>query len=199
MDARGEIVKWQDSLSRDEGIGIEADGSSSSTPDGLTTRLRTAASQIRSLEREYDYLRLWADGYGLFSGELDKILAASKRLRHSTNRLLVGICQTLSDNDLKEDDRRSLSLKSARVRDITEAAVYILRGDEGSDNDSDAESDSESARGTSSIEDIIDDLKTNIQCLVDLGPRYEEPIQDKAVAEEEAVSAPQPTIHWDLA
>jgi len=50
---------------------------------------------IRRLERERDRLRLWADGYGVVSGNLDRVLADTRRMRHSTICLLVSICRTL--------------------------------------------------------------------------------------------------------
>ena len=52
---------------------------------------------FRTFEREYGYLQLWCDGYGVRDGDLDVILAESKRLRHSTYRLLASICDTLAD------------------------------------------------------------------------------------------------------
>jgi hypothetical protein len=44
---------------------------------------------------------LWCDGYGVRDGDLDAILAESKRLRHSTYRLLASICNTLTDSKSK--------------------------------------------------------------------------------------------------
>jgi hypothetical protein len=44
---------------------------------------------------------LWCDGYGVRDGDLDAILAESKRLRHSTYRLLASICDTLTDSKSK--------------------------------------------------------------------------------------------------
>ena len=62
---------------------------------------------IRRLERERDRLRLWADGYGVVSGNLDHVLADTRRMRHSTICLLVSICRTLV---------KGLSSHSAHVR-----------------------------------------------------------------------------------
>ncbi len=87
---------------------------SSSRHDGITSRLATAAIKffglllehacleaspdlLRSLEREYGYLQLWCDGYGVPSGELDALLAESRRLRLATYRFLVSVCRTLAD------------------------------------------------------------------------------------------------------
>jgi hypothetical protein len=105
-----EIVQWQRSVFHDAGL-----ESSSSKPDGTAYRVSTSAcelfrllvdhaenhipkSVLRALERECGYLQLWCDGYGVSSGELDAILAESRRLRHSTYRLLASICHTLADS-----------------------------------------------------------------------------------------------------
>ena len=65
-------------------------------------RLQTSNAMFRTLEREYSYLQLWCDGYGVPFGHLDAILAESKRLRHSTLRLLVSICHTLADSKFED-------------------------------------------------------------------------------------------------
>ncbi len=103
------IEEWQCSVSSD--VTAEA---SSSRHDGIACRLATAATEffgflleharlqtspplLRTLEREYGYLQLWCDGYGVPSGKLDVVLAESRRLRHATYRLLISVCRTLAD------------------------------------------------------------------------------------------------------
>ena len=103
------IEEWQHSVLSDVSTEL-----SSSQHDGIASRLATAAIKffglllehapqhlLRSLEREYDYLQLWCDGYGVPFGELDAVLAESRRLRHATYRLLVSICRTLADRKFK--------------------------------------------------------------------------------------------------
>jgi hypothetical protein len=107
-----EIEKWQYSV-----YGTCSEPSSSRS-EGLATRLTAGISELfrlllghdqtqiststlRTLEREYGYLQLWCDGYGVRDGDLDAILAESKRLRHSTYRLLASICDTLTDSKSK--------------------------------------------------------------------------------------------------
>ena len=62
---------------------------------------RLSKPLYRKVERPYGYLRLWADGYGVSSGELDKVLADSTRLRRSTVRLLVSLCRTLTNRKFR--------------------------------------------------------------------------------------------------
>jgi hypothetical protein len=79
---------------------------------------------------------------------------------------------------------------SARAKDIAETTIYTLRDDDGGESDSDSDEHFDSNPGDSSVDDIAEDLQTDIQCLVDLGPRYDEPIRDRLVEEKEA---PPPT------
>ncbi|KAK4038583.1 hypothetical protein C8A01DRAFT_37492 [Parachaetomium inaequale] len=210
----GEIERWQHTVSRDV-----RSGASSSNHDGLASRLSRAACELfplllslsrsqtsketfRALEREYGYLKLWCDGYGATSGELDVALSESKRLRHATYRLLVSVCHNLADKltvvlllVVDEASRPKLKEKAAQTRDLLDVAA--IHSADGSDSDSDSESDSLSVSGDSTLEDIIADIKTDIQCLVDLGPRYKEPIRDRTFKEQAAL--PSPVTTWNPA
>lgn len=90
-----------------------------------------------------------------------------------------------------------LNEKATRTRDAVEATSFAIRDVDGDDSDTDSDTDDSSFAGENSVEDIIEDIKTDIQCLVDLGPRFKEPIRDNAVAEVAAVPAPVPT--WNQA
>ncbi|KAK4119061.1 hypothetical protein N657DRAFT_650618 [Parathielavia appendiculata] len=210
------IETWQHSV---PGEG-NAEPSSSQT-DGLASRLSRTASELfalalqharrqtskavfRTLEREYGYLQLWCDGYGAVTGDLDDVLAESRRLRYSTYRLLVSLCQILTEKlvgvllpGVDDAAYRRLNEKAAQAKDVVEATIFAIRNVDGSDTDSDSESDCSSFTWESSVEDIIENIKTDIRCLVDLGPRYKEPIRDRTVAEVAAV--PGPVSTWDQA
>jgi hypothetical protein len=110
----GEIERWQHTVSRNV-----RSGAPSSNHEGLASRLSRAASELfcllliqarlqltketfRSLEREYGYLKLWCDGYGATLGDLDVIISESKRLRHTTYRLLVSVCHNLADSKFEK-------------------------------------------------------------------------------------------------
>ena len=97
-------------------------------------------------------------------------------------------------------ERASQDLRklSALVKDLIETAAYTLRDTEGDDPDTDSDDDSDSPTGVLSLEDIVEDLKTDVQCLVDLGPGYDEPIRDRRLDEEEA-RVPNEARTWDPA
>lgn len=62
--------------------------------------LKTGSDQfpekhVMKIRREYGCFQLWCDGYDVLPGELDDILAGSTRLRHSTYRRLIDVCQAL--------------------------------------------------------------------------------------------------------
>lgn len=51
---------------------------------------------IRKLESAHSYIRLWADGYGVASGQFEEKLKNSQRAGDLTIRLLQSICRTLT-------------------------------------------------------------------------------------------------------
>jgi len=228
------IQRWQTALPGDK-----KGGESASESAGLAARLTTVICLLykhsldclrpglsrpsyRRLEQPYDYLRLWSDGYGVPSGDLDGILDDSKRLRRSTLRLLLSICRTLTTRQFaryaprlsafltvselvpfveKETARRlhSQLLKlSARAGDIAATTQFSIADGEDGESESDSDDDPDSGLGGASVEDIAEDLKTDVQCLVDLGPRYDEPIRDRAIEEKEAPPPTGPTA-WNPA
>lgn len=211
-----EIKRWQRSVARD------ADSeTSSSKQDGFASRLSRAACKLfrlfleqgrlettgsdhRALSRVYSYLQLWCDGYGVSSGDLDAALSESKKLRHATYRLLVSICHTLADKmaialctDVDDDLNCGLHKEAAWTRDLIEEATFANADDDGGDSASDSGSDTSSITGDYNVQEIIKDLETDIRCLVDLGPRYKEPIRDRTVKEQPAL--PSLTTNWDPA
>ncbi|KAK4097713.1 hypothetical protein N658DRAFT_265334 [Parathielavia hyrcaniae] len=89
------IENWQNSVP--DGNNAEP---SSATTDGLASRLTRATCEVfgfalqhakrqtskavfRALKRQYGYLQLWCDGYGVAAGDLDDVIDDSRRLRHS--------------------------------------------------------------------------------------------------------------------
>jgi hypothetical protein len=99
---------------------------------------------------------------------------------------------------LDDASQHKLREKAARARDVLEATTFAIHDADGRDADnSDSGSDGSSLSEQGSVEDTIEDLKTDIQCLVDLGPRYKEPIRDRAVAEKAAL--PAAVASWDPA
>ncbi|KAH6843469.1 hypothetical protein B0I37DRAFT_315039 [Chaetomium sp. MPI-CAGE-AT-0009] len=211
-----EIKRWQRSLVRDGGsetLSPEEQGFASRLSGAACElfrlfleqgRLERTGSDYRALSRVNSYLQLWCDGYGAPFGVLDASLSESKGLRHDTYRLLVSICHTLADRlttvlstGLDDNWGRLLSKQAARTRDLIEEATFANGGDGGSDSASDSGSDASSIANDCTIEEIIKDLETDIRCLVDLGPRYKEPVRDRTVKEQPAF--PSLAVNWDPA
>lgn len=55
---------------------------------------------IRKLESAHSYMRLWADGYGVQSGQFEEKLKNSQRAGDLTIKLLQSICRTLTQGKL---------------------------------------------------------------------------------------------------
>lgn len=53
-------------------------------------------SVLVTLQRSQSYMVLWADGYGVSDGLLDKSLDKSRRARGATLRLIFSVSQTLT-------------------------------------------------------------------------------------------------------
>lgn len=72
----------------------------------------------------------------------------------------------------------SLKQLSDRAGDLVKVATGTLRDDVSQNSDSDSDDENYATPGYPSIEDLAEDLETDIQCLVDLGPRYKDPVRD---------------------
>lgn len=181
---------------------------SSSRTDGLASRLSTAATTLfrlllagwppqqpkplfRALEREYGCLLLWCNGYGLSSGDLDAILADSKRLRNTTLRLLMSISHSLTDSkrefqsarlprsralmlylaglavillpNLDGASRDRVRVAVAFTRDCVEAAAFTI--DNGDDPDSENEDDNSEAGSSLSYVgfDVVEEVISDLR------------------------------------
>ncbi|KAK5653229.1 hypothetical protein OQA88_9128 [Cercophora sp. LCS_1] len=175
---------------------------------------RFPANLLLRTQREYGYFQLWCDGYNVLSGEIDEILAESTRLRLSVYRRLVHLClallsvvatisgpkppaaiATASDQDpYTPDDTHLLRRETGKL--LTAAVSEIAEGD-----DSDSETYSnfdplEEAVDQSKIESLVEDVATAIECLVELGPCFEEPVVDELPEE---LAIPPASAVWEPA
>ena len=73
-----------------------------------------------------------------------------------------------------------------RIRELLKQSRDVLsqadvQVEDGDDSDSDTESDIHALAesGSSTLESFVEDVATSIQCLVDLGPRFDEPVLDE--------------------
>lgn len=83
-----------------------------------------------------------------------------------------------------------------KVDNLVEAVAYAVHDETDCDSDDDAE-DEPHEHLEDSLQDIAKDLGVDVQCLTDLGPRYEEPLPDSRLRESVALVPAQP--RWDPA
>ncbi|KAI1311742.1 hypothetical protein F5Y03DRAFT_287677 [Xylaria venustula] len=169
--------------------------------DILTEQHLTKKNTIRKLESAHSYIRLWADGYGVLSGQFEAKLKNSQRAGDLTIRLLQSICRTLTQElipiitgipTVASQDATSLSLTAADLALSSERLAVLVQGDD----DSDASEDGDSAAPSGSVsyekllDDIADDLRNDTQCLLDLGTRFEEQLLNPIASEAAAKPVP---------
>lgn len=139
-----------------------------------------------SLKRSYGRMKIWSDENGVADGGLDATLAASRDLQHDTLKYVVSISETLTESKPAHDpcnvllgqlrltkssgliefikiDLGETGLESiSRLRSLT---AVVMEGDSDGSSDpgfSDCSSDS--------IYSVLEDLKVDTTCLLDLEP-----------------------------
>ncbi|KAK7431028.1 hypothetical protein QQZ08_002558 [Neonectria magnoliae] len=111
-------------------------------------------------------------------GKLDDILARSTIVRRLTLRFLTSIGRTLTERLLPLMNKsQDLTKSSQRVQTLTKDAAYVLHDDAEARSD-DASSGEPSIFEADNLEEMAEDLKTDIQCLMDLGPLFKFPVLD---------------------
>ena len=75
---------------------------------------------------------------------------------------------------LSQDEQAILRDKATVVVQAADRLNYLAQQDELTDSDSDTSSDTSSVSEISELEDIAEDLRTDTECLLDLGSRFDE-------------------------
>ncbi|KAK7937956.1 uncharacterized protein PG986_014824 [Apiospora aurea] len=153
-------------------------------------------SILVSLQRSQNYLVLWADGFDAVEAALDASLSNSKRIRNTTLRLLLGISKTLMKSErtdqgdfesgdvlnriglflyVTEDQQSLLNSRATEFAHITAQLKDLIHQDDSIRLESELDSDASSDGGDSDLGEIAADLRTDTQCLLDLGSRFREP------------------------
>ncbi|OTA57935.1 hypothetical protein K449DRAFT_436946 [Hypoxylon sp. EC38] len=209
------IARWQQSISEEhcsEGSSLVAnlfdscDSLFASILNSLSRDKSVEKSTLLSLERSRSYLVLWADGFGVSDGRFDRSLDKSRRARGLTQRLLVSICRSLTRrllHHISTEAQIQLHPKVARTSQALEKMSYLahsdapdIRDSDDDNSDSDSESDNDTSNSESEdLEEIAEDLRTDTQCLLDLGSRFEEEPVGPVVAENPV--NPEPSIPWN--
>ncbi|KAH0431609.1 hypothetical protein CcaCcLH18_06913 [Colletotrichum camelliae] len=149
----------------------------------MKTRGNLPKLEYRSLERSTSSFVLWVDGHKVAEGQLDDALGKSRMLRLSVLKLLISISNTLCD---KLVPRLVTHPRTQLLKDLTLQAKADFLNTCG---DSDSEYSEDSGSGDSVFDlssdlvsidwkEIADDMQTDVECLIDLGPLIESPFID---------------------
>ncbi|CAG7565685.1 unnamed protein product [Fusarium equiseti] len=125
-----------------------------------------------SLQRSFDRLKLWSDGYRICAGDQDVNFIKSGRLRHATIEVLASISDALL-----ERLEPLTSSKKTQISDTAEESVQKLKEAlEAAHRDLDhdtSSSDSSSYYGLDNLEEIAKDLETDTLSLMGLDALFQ--------------------------
>ncbi|KAI9686993.1 MAG: hypothetical protein M1822_002746 [Bathelium mastoideum] len=169
----------------------------------------------RTLERAYCILKLWGDGYYVLKGSLDEKLKRSSAIKSEVLQFLRSIGKTLSRRSLPHDlyqssvhcltaqtgllpyDGTQNIMRCAQILkvDLEEKTFVTEYYNDLSDSDSEHGADLVQDTGLEFLEEAIEDLVTDVECLQKLGPVLEcpsqdlEPCEDSRLLDVEALSS----------
>ncbi|OTB00147.1 hypothetical protein M426DRAFT_244196 [Hypoxylon sp. CI-4A] len=180
------------------------------------------SSLYRRLKNGYTHYLIWANDFGVLEGELDILLEQSRQLRRQVVRLLGNIntilwkgldsflCATLPTKslpiELKHTPARfDVKLQALYQTMITAKDSLLELSDTPDDLDSESESSEEEVEASAEEEpdakrffrkSRIKALLDEIELLVDLGPRLEEPVRDFDINQQPAPPEPWSAAHY---
>ncbi|RSM07198.1 hypothetical protein CDV31_008751 [Fusarium ambrosium] len=133
----------------------------------------TSNEQLRRLRSESERLFLWGDGVSAADGHLDKVLAPSSELYQAALSTLHELGK-VANNDLAQavapPGPTNPPTETRELQRLLREAGVILNAPNATE-DPDCLSDDEN--GPCSLEDVLDDMATYIDCLMDLSPVLE--------------------------
>lgn len=137
----------------------------------------------RCYEKNSSSLALWDAGYGVSEGKLDELVAQSRTLRSLVLETLISISTSLTDALLPLLSKKQGLSSPIAVECLTgvtmEARTSLHEGYDDTSEDDGSESDfSEPSEMCSDWEELIEDIATDVQCLLDLDPLIEAPAPD---------------------
>ncbi|RWA03172.1 hypothetical protein EKO27_g11933 [Xylaria grammica] len=143
---------------------------------------------LRKLESAHSYICLWANSYNVLGGRF------KERVRRFANVLsIITSVNHLSEltpvvaglSTVPSQDATSLSLTAADLALTSERLAVLVQGDNDSDTSDDGEAGTspESVSREKLLDGIADDLMSDTQCLLDLGPRFAEQVTNPIATE----------------
>ncbi|KAL2147631.1 hypothetical protein VTI28DRAFT_8085 [Corynascus sepedonium] len=161
-------------------------------------------SLYRMLDNVYDNFLQWSDQFEVGNGKLDDLLKDSEDLRQFIIKIMVRICETLTNELLpsiiqvlqavscksgQSDSIKALQRTAKEFESTRDKASQHVQSNADSDN-SEISSDG-AVSDASSLEEILECLKSDVEILIDLEPCLEDPIRDTILKEK---PAPPPEI-----
>ncbi|KAI0114791.1 hypothetical protein F4814DRAFT_448628 [Daldinia grandis] len=156
----------------------------------LFTRKTLPKPLYRRLQSGYSHYIIWARDYGVEGGELDSLLQNSRQLYIFVIEILVSTCTALRSVWANTVPGSELENLRRIVWIVPEQASYMVQDtSDSSDGESDTgiKNNQDSTRG---LLDTIETLLNEIECLLELGPRLEEPVFDYSTEEQSASLRP---------
>ncbi|KAM6516917.1 hypothetical protein FSOLCH5_007866 [Fusarium solani] len=126
-----------------------------------------------SLDRSRSCFSLWSDGHGVASGSLDDKFRRSRKLRQATMKTLSHLSSTLIDRLVPV--AHISNPKTKRLCDQVSNTLEEANFSQAADNSS---SDSTSEYSTADVHELAEDLKTDVDCLIELDQMIRDPATD---------------------
>ncbi|KAI0888800.1 uncharacterized protein GGS22DRAFT_152372 [Annulohypoxylon maeteangense] len=178
------VLQWQNNVSREPGKGMIAKlyavGRNLYYAFMRNTNDKKLGSKAlyRRLDSGYTNYLIWADDYKAQDGGLDVLLENSHQLRKFTILLLVDICAILqklcSVHMFASSDTNLANLNQYASNLIKEASL---------DTEDDNTGGYIELANAQTLENVTEALLAEIENLLDLGPRLEDPVLDSPIGE----------------
>ncbi|KAI1739983.1 hypothetical protein F4680DRAFT_420875 [Xylaria scruposa] len=149
-------------------------------------RSSTSDPDYVSLQRSFERLKLWSDGYGVAAGRLDKVFSKSHMLRTAALKLLGSLATTLTDRLTPQLTHSSWPTQEPLKTVFLEVKVLAERI--GVDDDGASSSDESYDLESDNMNEIAQDLLTDTLCLMELDPLLKNPILDERDDDEKAAA-----------
>lgn len=130
----------------------------------------TSDEQSRRLRSESERFFLWGDGVSAANGQLDKALPTSSELYQTVLSALYELGKVIDVHlaqVIPTSQPANPATDTRELRLLLEEAGAVLGAPNATE---DSESLSDDENGPCSLEDILDDMATYIDCLMDLSP-----------------------------
>ncbi|RMJ13058.1 hypothetical protein CDV36_007289 [Fusarium kuroshium] len=188
LDLEAAIREWQSRQSGRQPGGPSPEPDEKSAVARLTAALDTLFREIVlllsnkgkfprdifiSLDRSRSCFSLWSDGHGVASGSLDDKFQRSRKLRQATMKTLSHLSSTLIDRLVPV-----AHISNPKTKGLCDQVGNILEEVNFSHAADDSSSDSTSEYSTADVHELAEDLKTDVDCLIELDPMLRDPATD---------------------